>query len=48
MSDLQDERFEGEDEQEDVEAHKKKFLGHDDGSDDDSSDDFEAHKKKTI
>ena len=46
MSDQQDERFEGE-EQDEVEAHKKKAMTDDPlASDDDSSDDFEAHRKK--
>jgi hypothetical protein len=43
------ERFESEEGQEDVEAHKKKAVTDDPtASGDDSADDFEAHKKKAL
>ena len=47
MSDQQDERFETE-EQDEVEAHKRKTEMTDDASTgDESSDDFEAHRRRT-
>jgi hypothetical protein len=47
VSDQQDERFETE-EQDEVEAHKRKTEMTDDASTgDESSDDFEAHRRRT-